>query len=320
MINVSLVSGAPKERPRPIGLRVAETGMVTVPLVGDVHVAGMNLRQCEQAIRNASMERGVYHQPSVAVSVDSRHSNRVTVLGAVKREGTYKLAAAHSDLMTALVRAGGLTDEVGPVVEIRRPVSAAIGETRGPTNQVLPATYRDDGKYGEIMNGIESSSATAIQRVDLAAATSGEDDGDYYLEDGAVVVVSEKPDRFVHVIGLVKRPNRYQMPKSEETTLLGAISLAGGTTLPLADRVQVIRQIDGAGPPIRIKASLRAAKRDSTSNIRLAPGDVVSVEETPTTLAFGAVKQFGAVWILKPSATLLTITYVNERPKRLRTR
>jgi polysaccharide biosynthesis/export protein len=62
--------------------------------------------------------------------------------------------------------------------------------------------------------------------------------------------------------------------------------------MEIADKVRIYRMIDGQEAPIVIDASVREAKAGGPGNLRLAPGDVVSVEETPLTLAVGAVRTF----------------------------
>jgi polysaccharide export outer membrane protein len=56
--------------------------------------------------------------------------------------------------------------------------------------------------------------------------------------------------------------------------------------------VQVIRQSPWSDEPIVIQSSVRDAKSNSMANLRLAPGDIVSVEETPTTLVVGTIREF----------------------------
>ena len=41
-----------------------------------------------------------------------------------------------------------------------------------------------------------------------------------------------------------------------------------------------------------IEASIRDAKGDGASNLRIAAGDVISVEETPLTFALGTIQTF----------------------------
>jgi polysaccharide export outer membrane protein len=106
-----------------------------------------------------------------------------------------------------------------------------------------------------------------------------------YLEDGAVVAVREKPPRTVHVLGKVQRPGHFELPDDHDLRMLDAVALAGGRTLQLADKIRVVRQVPGRSSPVVVKASVREAKRGGDANLRLAPGDVVSVEETPATFA-----------------------------------
>jgi polysaccharide export outer membrane protein len=54
----------------------------------------------------------------------------------------------------------------------------------------------------------------------------------------------------------------------------------------------VIRQIPGESEPLVIKVSLAEAKGVGKGNLRLAPGDVVSVEQTPATVVLGALNNF----------------------------
>jgi hypothetical protein len=43
---------------------------------------------------------------------------------------------------------------------------------------------------------------------------------------------------------------------------------------------------------VRIRVSIREAKRDGEANVRLAAGDVVSVEETPATFVLDLMRNF----------------------------
>jgi polysaccharide export outer membrane protein len=66
--------------------------------------------------------------------------------------------------------------------------------------------------------------------------------------------------------------------------VFGAIAEAGGPIVRAADRVLVLRKIPNTQEVAVVRVSLAAAKRDATANLRLAPGDVVSVEQTPATV------------------------------------
>ena len=67
-----------------------------------------------------------------------------------------------------------------------------------------------------------------------------------------------------------------------------AVALAGGTSVTLADKIFVVRRIPESEQTAVIQVSLRKAKRNAAANLRLEPGDVVSVENTPATALYEA--------------------------------
>ena len=57
--------------------------------------------------------------------MDAKRVDRVTVVGAVKKPGVYEIPRGSSDLLAAIVTAGGLADDAGTEVEIRSPARPA---------------------------------------------------------------------------------------------------------------------------------------------------------------------------------------------------
>jgi len=263
-------------------LRVADDGTVNVPLVGQVYLAKLPLSRADQVIRQASIERGMYRNPNVSVQLAEPRTNKISVMGAVEEPGAYELPVASSDVIAAIAAAGGLTEDAGTKIEIRHPSHSASGSM--PTNEragndVTTAAYRGDG----------GRNALRTQQIDLVSATAGEPT-DYHLEDGSVVMVMKRPLRAVYVGGLVRKPGQYEMPNDTDLYLLEAISMAEGRTLEIADQVTVVRRVPGEPKPVVIKASVREANKNGLANLKLAPGDVVNVDETPTTFTLQTLK------------------------------
>ena len=73
---------------------------------------------------------------------------------------------------------------------------------------------------------------------------------------------------------------------------MSALAQAGGRTSQLADKVTVIRHLPGQDEPARIVLSVWKAKRNGTHNLRLAPGDVITVEETSVTFVLDMAQRF----------------------------
>ena len=73
--------------------------------------------------------------------------------------------------------------------------------------------------------------------------------------------------------------------------------MAGGVKSPLADKVFVIRQFPDMPEPAVIRVSIASAKRNGDQNLRLASGDLVSVEATPATMIVDTATNFFRVAI-----------------------
>jgi len=104
----------------PVPTRVLEDGTVRLPLVGAVTLAGLSIPGAEQAIFASYSSQGMLKKPQVTVALRETRKVRVYVLGAVNKPGLYELNATEADLLSALVSSGGLTQDAGTVVELRR--------------------------------------------------------------------------------------------------------------------------------------------------------------------------------------------------------
>jgi polysaccharide biosynthesis/export protein len=89
------------------GLVVRNDGKITMPLLKDVVVAGMTLRQAEAMITEKLSK--YLTVPDVAVMATSITSQKVYLIGAVKHEGPMPLTFK-MNILQAISEAGGLTD------------------------------------------------------------------------------------------------------------------------------------------------------------------------------------------------------------------
>ncbi len=86
-------------------VRVNASGMVTLPLIGSVQVAGMTGRQAEDAIAVRYGERYLQN-PQVSIFIKEFTTQRITVEGAVNKPGIYPVVGKVT-LLRALALAGG---------------------------------------------------------------------------------------------------------------------------------------------------------------------------------------------------------------------
>ena len=183
--------------------------------------------------------------------------------------------------MSAIAAAGGLAENAGENVEVRNPnhVSSTkrpviAGDAKASVSTVS-ARSPDGGMKSYTINLVSAAKAGTNM---------------YAVEDGGVVMVEKRDPAPVKVGGLVHKPDEYDFPVGKDLTVLGAISLAGGTNNQLADKVYVIRPLVNSKDPAVIQVSLRKAKKMGKENILLGPGDIVWVEQTTGTVFMEALQ------------------------------
>jgi len=274
VLEVSLAAGLDPDDVSRFHVRVGDNGVAMLPEIGSLHLAGMHLMHAEQQIVNACVQRGLYRQPHVTLSTVHQRRNRVTVVGAVEEPGIHELPRGSSYLLSAIVAAGGLAEDAGTKVEIRQP--------GGSSRLAMPPAANASGVQPA---GYTTSQAPAYVCLDLAEAVNHGSQGNY-LADGSVVTIERRQPPPVQVMGLVRKPQELEYPVNHGMRLLGALAQAGGVSSKVADKIVVLRQTPaGGGDATRITVRLRNAKNNPTDNLLLAPGDVVVVEQTLSTVA-----------------------------------
>ncbi|RLT08636.1 MAG: hypothetical protein DWI21_07545 [Planctomycetota bacterium] len=276
-----------KDNPPVMQPRVNEAGAISLPNIGEVPVRGLDLPTAESAIAAACIQRGIYRSPQVTVAMKKQRTNQIRVIGAVKNQGIYNLPRGSSDLFSAFVAAGGLADDAGTMVDVRNP--SAPNTT--PLDRIASG-FGNSADFAQIGHSqdtpVEARNTSSTFRVDLVSATKGAG-GSYNLQDGATVNVERRDPEAIRVVGLVNKPNRYEYPVGEELRVLDAIALANGTSNRAANKIFIVRQLPSQQQPAVIQTSIREAKRNGDMNLKLAPGDIVSIEQTPTTVLLDSI-------------------------------
>jgi polysaccharide export outer membrane protein len=196
-------------------VRVPRDGGIGVPLLGEVPVAGRSVADLEEDLRRR-LQQKYMHDPQVAVFVHERRSQRISVLGAVRKGGVLELAG-RLRLADALAMAEGLTDDADHVVYLfRRAPTAAVARAQARQGQAAaPAPAEPAPAMTDIMTTI-----------DLEAIANGNEDLNVPLEAGDVIQVPRAGS--VYVGGSVVRPG--SVPLKGKTTVHQAILAAGGAS------------------------------------------------------------------------------------------
>jgi len=177
-------------------LRVSNTGDITLPLVGSLHVAGLKADDMQKLIRQKFMDGGFLKDPQVTVFVAEYATQGVSVLGEVKNPGIYPAFGAHN-LMDYISLAGGLTQLAGTNITIAR------------------------GGHPDKPEHVKISASAAPEPLNNPNILPGDS------------IFVEKTG-LVYVIGEVGRPGGFPMDHDDHLTILQAIALAQGTTYTAA--------------------------------------------------------------------------------------
>lgn len=104
---------------------------------------------------------------------------------------------------------------------------------------------------------------------------------DYLVNPRVTITMGSNSARRVIVLGQVKSPGSYELSSDESLTLLQAIAKSGGfTDLAASGRIAILRSENGKEQKIVVDVSAIMKGRDKNKDIKLLPGDIVSVPET----------------------------------------
>ncbi len=193
--------------PRKLEARVGQQGTITLPLLGDIQAAGATTSVLEQRLQELYAK--YLRHPQVGVFVKEYHSQRISVIGEVKKPGVFELSGPKT-LIDLLAQAGGVSDKAGKQIHLYR---------QGPKNR-----------------------ETSI--IDLYALTHDVEAVNLPVQSGDVINVPEAAMFFVD--GAVKKPGSF--PLNRHYTLTQAVASAGGADFELAQtsNIHIIRRSDSA--------------------------------------------------------------------------
>jgi len=127
-------------------VRVSQTGTIGLPLIPvRLQVKGLTETQAEQKIAEVLQANGLVSHPEVSVSVRTRKSKPITVVGAVPHPMVYQ-AERPVTLLEVLAEAGGVANDAGDTAIVTRPTSESLDTSQAPATSnedVIPSSAKD---------------------------------------------------------------------------------------------------------------------------------------------------------------------------------
>jgi len=227
-----------------LGIRskIGNDGLVQLPLLGEIKVAGLSVRDASSLIRQ-KYDADYVVNPQIYLDVVSYHPRKFSVEGQVGKPGSYDFAGGDAPgLLDAIGMAGGflLSADRNNIVVKRR-------------------------------------EGNSVKTYTLSAKNFSEIGGDVFqIQPGDDINVGE--GKFT-ILGQVGRPGTYDFGGSDSLDLLEAIGMAGGFSR-IADRGHIlVKRRDGAGMRT-IKVNAKKFSDDKVDQFVIKPGDVINVGES----------------------------------------
>lgn len=145
-------------------VQVDATGMITLPLIGQLPAAGHTTSELQKSIA-AALDQKYLQSPQVTVAVKEFVSQRVTVDGAVNTPGVYPIQG-RTTLLQAIAMAKGADQKSAneKQVVIFRTVNGERQAARFDLTEIRKGHANDPEVYGDDMIVVDRSGARSLLR------------------------------------------------------------------------------------------------------------------------------------------------------------
>ena len=225
-------------------LEVAEDGSITVPEVGRVDSDGLTANQLAVRIRTLLESRGL-RRATVNVSVTTRSSRPISILGAVNKPGIHHVPR-RANLMEVILEAGLSTNHGREIVVTRQSENGLSDEVRIPIEDLL--------QTGDPMVNIP-------------------------IFAGDLLRVPQARELTVYFLGAVGLAGSQTFQGDKPITLLTTLVSAGGLADTASNKIS-IRRLTPTGERREIMVNYRRILDGADPDIELEDGDIITVKES----------------------------------------
>jgi len=246
--------------------RVALDGTIQLPFAGIVKVEGLSVTEAEQRVASALVAAGIFNNPQVSIQITETPNHVITVVGEVRTPATVP-DTNNRRLLDALNVAGGMNPTASHTITILRP----------SVPQPIVVELGSDPTQSEANN--------------------------IPVFSGDTIIVSRLSS--FYVLGATRSPGVYNLQPNSPTTLIDAISSAGGFLFESKlDQVHIIRTEGTTRKEVKVNFSRILSGKDPDPI--LESDDVVYV---PGSLVRAAIKGggFGTLIGVASLATVLVL-------------
>jgi polysaccharide biosynthesis/export protein len=217
--------------------RVGSSGDVSMPLIGNLHLAGLSSDEAQVLIARRLTDGHFVNNPNVSVYVKEYTTEGISVMGEVNRPGVYSALGAQR-LVDLIETAGGLTNKAGKTVTV---------------------THRDDPEHPRTLT-LSNDAAKAAEN-------------NIVLLPGDTIAVSKAG--IIYVVGEVNRPGGFVMEDNKITASQVLVMAAGPTRTASLNGTKMIRHTPEGLKDIPLP--LKKVLEGKIADIELQPDDIIWV-------------------------------------------
>lgn len=174
-LNVLIPDLDDEQHTQSLNVIVQENGVISLPRAGVLPIGNLTVLQAQERVNQHLVTQNVLQNPRATLSLISRGTIKVMVLGEVREPGVYELPRHENDIAHAISVAGGFTDQADDLIEVHRkfhhstasqfPTQAPQWGIPAPRNlapqPVLPGVPINQVNYERPARGRYHSSQTA---------------------------------------------------------------------------------------------------------------------------------------------------------------
>jgi polysaccharide export outer membrane protein len=242
-------------------VRVASDGTILLPLMQNpIPAGGLMPRELEARISAALRAENLLKDPNVVVAITEYGTRPIVVTGAVRNSVTFQ-AVGVVTLMDALSRAGGIGRDAGPEV--------LVSDSRGPNPGL-------------------------VRRVPIKPLLDASDPKlNLTLKAGDEVRVPVASR--ISVLGNVKNTGSFPILDAADSTVLGALVLAGGFSGPKPSVAYIIRRDDTPAGTHQIKVPLKEIIERKVPDVQLVAHDYLYIPNNRKSETFQMLEKIAGV-------------------------
>jgi polysaccharide export outer membrane protein len=245
-------------------VRVANDGLIALPLIGRVQAAGLTAEQLRQELAEKWGENYL-QDPQVTVFVNEFKAKPVSVIGAVERPGLYTLTGRRT-LIEVLSMAGGFGKR-----------------TTSPAGRTVLVTRKSGFKDLQPVDGMHVRGPDQIE-IDLNRLLYTKDEA-LNIQIKPLDIISVSKADVVYVTGAVKRPGGFVLEDRPNMTVLQAIAMAEGFTATAAKKSARILRTNQNGSKTEVPVDLGKIISGKAQDTTLAANDILFVPDSKKKIA-----------------------------------